>query len=89
MITQRQVTEYQKLKEQIEEMEKKAKELRDKLMQQIPEDSEMQVGPYRLSVTLVEREDVDKKAALLVLGDSLKPFLKRVEYPRLLIKRKA
>lgn len=89
MITQRQVTEYQKLKEQIDEMEKKAKELRERLMAEVPADSEMQIGPYRLSVTTVEREDVDKKAALLALGDKLTPFLKRVEYPRLLIKRRA
>jgi deoxyxylulose-5-phosphate synthase len=89
-ITQRKITEYEKLKSEIEALEARAKRLRDEIVAHVErEGGRSEVGVYELKLTMCERQNFDLKSAVVGLGEEvLKPFIKITEYPRLQVKRR-
>lgn len=89
-LTQRKITEYEKLKAEIEILEAKAKKLREEIIEHVEmEGGTSEVGVYELKLIACERQNFDLKSAVAKLGDRvLSPFIKVTEYPRLSVKRK-
>jgi hypothetical protein len=89
-LTQRKITDYEKLKLEIEVLEAKAKKLREEIVAYLEtEGGQSEVGVYELKLIAVARQNFDLKAGIAALCDEvLSPFIKVTEYPRLSVKRK-